>query len=439
MLATLDAADRARSATTCSPACPRRSRRSRRAGSTTGAGRSCSTRSRGCRLIIRRGPRPRCSHAIMPEIAALRSARARRSSSSAPARRPRRRSCSRRSRPRPMSRSTSRATISSKARPRLQQRFPASTVHSGRRRFRPAVRRFPAGSRDLPKLGFFPGSTIGNFVPRSATDLLRQFRELLGAGALLLIGMDRVKPVERLIAAYDDPEGVTAAFNLNLLERINRELDGDIPDRRLPPRSALERHPVADRDAPRRDARRRVHDRRPALPLRRGLVDPHREQPQIRARAAPALLLLAGGWTPIAEWTDAGRRFRRSSWPRPSPTASPPDCAVPARARLSARHAHRPRRHRRPTCCSIRQLDHHHPGDPQLAVRLQRPQHQLAAACAPSSIALDRITAPLYRPIRRMLPDFGGIDFSPLVVLILDPGAPEAARRRRRRSLIIGG
>ena len=41
--------------------------------------------------------------------------------------------------------------------------------------------------------------------------------------------MDRVKPVERLIAAYDDPEGVTAAFNLNLLERINRELDGDIP------------------------------------------------------------------------------------------------------------------------------------------------------------------------------------------------------------------
>ena len=58
----------------------------------------------------------------------------------------------------------------------------------------------------LPKLGFFPGSTIGNFVPRSATDLLRHFRDLLGTGARLLIGMDQVKPVERLIAAYDDPE-----------------------------------------------------------------------------------------------------------------------------------------------------------------------------------------------------------------------------------------
>ena len=57
--------------------------------------------------------------------------------------------------------------------------------------------------------------------------------------------------------------------------------------------------------------------------------------------------------------------------------------------------------------------------DPELAVRLQRPQHQLAAACATSSVALDRMTAPLYRPIRRMLPDFGGIDFSPLVILIL--------------------
>ena len=66
-------------------------------------------------------------------------------------------------------------------------------------------------------------------MPRSATDLLRHFRDILGTGAKLLIGMDRVKPVERLIAAYDDPEGVTAEFNLNLLHRINRELDGDIP------------------------------------------------------------------------------------------------------------------------------------------------------------------------------------------------------------------
>ena len=87
----------------------------------------------------------------------------------------------------------------------------------------------PESIGTCPKLGFFPGSTIGNFVPRSGTDLLRQFRALLGTGSFLLIGMDRVKPVERMIAAYDDPEGVTAEFNLNLLHRINTELQGDIP------------------------------------------------------------------------------------------------------------------------------------------------------------------------------------------------------------------
>ena len=110
----------------------------------------------------------------------------------------------------------------------LQQRFPKIEVI-------PVVADFarpfalPAGIDHLPKLGFFPGSTIGNFVPWSATDLLRQFRASLGPGSQLLIGMDRVKPTDRLIAAYDDPEGVTAEFTLNLLARINRELDGDVP------------------------------------------------------------------------------------------------------------------------------------------------------------------------------------------------------------------
>ena len=109
------------------------------------------------------------------------------------------------------------------------RRFPRPPGAAGDRRLRPAVRACRPTIADLPRLGFFPGSTIGNFVPRSATDLLRHFRELLGTGSRLLIGMDRVKPVERLIAAYDDPGGVTARFNLNLATRINRELDGTIP------------------------------------------------------------------------------------------------------------------------------------------------------------------------------------------------------------------
>src|SRR5687767_11270622 len=156
---------------------------------------------------------------------------------------------------------------------------------------------------DVPKLGFFPGSTIGNFVPRSATDLLRHFRELLGTGALLLIGMDRVKPIERLIAAYDDPGGVTARFNLNLLERINRELDGDIPidafrheARWNDILSRIEMHLVAVRDVEFTVSGK-------AFAFRAG-SSIHSENSHKYGRRGARLLLLAGGWTPIAEWSD---------------------------------------------------------------------------------------------------------------------------------------
>ena len=76
-------------------------------------------------------------------------------------------------------------------------------------------------------LGFFPGSSLGNFEPAAAQELLRQFRRLLGPGGTLLIGIDQPKEVGRLEAAYDDAAGVSAAFALNLLVRLNRELAGD--------------------------------------------------------------------------------------------------------------------------------------------------------------------------------------------------------------------
>ncbi|MFM7732525.1 MAG: L-histidine N(alpha)-methyltransferase [Cyanobium sp.] len=75
--------------------------------------------------------------------------------------------------------------------------------------------------------GFYPGSSIGNFEPEQAVTMLTQFRRLLGAGGRLLIGIDHPKPVERLEAAYDDAAGVSAAFALNLLARLNRDLAGD--------------------------------------------------------------------------------------------------------------------------------------------------------------------------------------------------------------------
>ena len=184
----------------------------------------------------------------------------------------------------------------------LQQRFPKVEVL-------PVVADFarpftlPGGIEHQPKLGFFPGSTIGNFVPRSATDLLRQFRTLLGPGSQLLIGMDRVKPVDRLIAAYDDPEGVTAQFTLNLLARINRELDGDIDvgafrhDARWNDiLSRIEIHLVADHDVDFSVAGRRFS-------VAKG-QSIHVENSHKYGQRGGRVLLLAGGWTPLVEWSD---------------------------------------------------------------------------------------------------------------------------------------
>jgi dimethylhistidine N-methyltransferase len=82
------------------------------------------------------------------------------------------------------------------------------------------------------RLGFYPGSSIGNFTPTEATQLLRQFAQLLGGDGLLLIGIDHPKSRERLEAAYDDAAGVSAAFAKNLLVRLNRDLHSDFdPDR----------------------------------------------------------------------------------------------------------------------------------------------------------------------------------------------------------------
>ena len=189
----------------------------------------------------------------------------------------------------------------------LQRRFPSIDVIPVVADFtRPVT--LPGGLDQLPKLGFFPGSTIGNFVPWSATGLLRQFRALLGSAAQLLIGMDRVKPVERLIAAYDDPEGVTAQFNLNLLVRINRELDGDIPvdafrheARWNDILSRIEMHLVATRGVNFSISGRHFH-------LDAG-ASIHTENSHKYGPRGGRVLLLAGGWTPLAEWSDPDGDF----------------------------------------------------------------------------------------------------------------------------------
>ena len=166
----------------------------------------------------------------------------------------------------------------------------------------------PREIEGLQRIGFFPGSTIGNFVPRSATDLLRHFRTIVGTGSRLLIGMDRVKSVERMIAAYNDPEGVTAEFNLNLLHRINRELGGTIPVdafvhdvRWNDMMGRIEMHLKAVRDVA-----FEVEGQNFALAAGQTI---HTENSHKYGERSARLMLLAGGWTPLAEWTDGEEDF----------------------------------------------------------------------------------------------------------------------------------
>jgi dimethylhistidine N-methyltransferase len=166
----------------------------------------------------------------------------------------------------------------------------------------------PAQVADTPKLGFFPGSTIGNMIPHSSTDLLRAMKESLGEGAMLLIGMDRIKDQATLEAAYDDAQGVTAAFNLNLIERINRELDGTIPldafrHRAIwnDPRARIEMHLEATRD---------VSFTIEGRPFEMAAGETiHTENSHKFGERDARILLRAGGWTPVGEWTDAEGRF----------------------------------------------------------------------------------------------------------------------------------
>lgn len=108
----------------------------------------------------------------------------------------------------------------------LRADFPNLAVHPVTADFM-ADFTLPTAINDMPKVGFFPGSTLGNFDPPDAKRFLESARKILGPGALMLIGVDLEKDEDVLHAAYNDAAGVTARFNLNVLERINRELGGN--------------------------------------------------------------------------------------------------------------------------------------------------------------------------------------------------------------------
>jgi L-histidine N-alpha-methyltransferase len=161
----------------------------------------------------------------------------------------------------------------------------------------------PAPVRNLRRVGYFAGSTIGNMIVPVAVEFLRTIARTLGQDAFLLIGIDRIKDSRRLIAAYDDAQGITAQFNLNLVHRINRELQGTLPVEDF-------RHVALWNDY---EARMEMHLEAvrnieftvagESFSIAQGETI-HTENSLKYGPREARTLLRAGGWTPIAEWTD---------------------------------------------------------------------------------------------------------------------------------------
>ena len=203
----------------------------------------------------------------------------------------------------------------------LSAKFPGLPVYPVEADFMRRVE-LPAEVADMPKLGFFPGGTLGNMVARTATDLLRTMRETLGEGSMLLVGMDLIKDTKVLEAAYDDEGRVTAEFNLNLARRINRELDGTIPIDKLEHAARwndrfarIEMHLVAQDDIAFEIAGEEF-----AMKAGESIHTENSHKFDIRSADKQ---LLAGEWTPMARWLDSKERFSvvlaEASVPRSAP------------------------------------------------------------------------------------------------------------------------
>jgi L-histidine N-alpha-methyltransferase len=171
------------------------------------------------------------------------------------------------------------------------------------------------GLFDLPRrvraralVGFFPGSTIGNFEPPAAAAFLRRAAAILGPNGALVVGVDLVKDSAVLDAAYDDAAGVTARFNLNLLARINRELNGDFDLDAFSHRAFFDREHarIEMHLVSRVDQKVRVAGH--AFAFRAGETI-HTENSYKYTRERFAALAADAGWTTRAVFTDAADYF----------------------------------------------------------------------------------------------------------------------------------
>lgn len=153
------------------------------------------------------------------------------------------------------------------------------------------------------RVGFFPGSTIGNFEPHEAAGFLRHAGKILGPGARLIVGVDLIKPAEVLNAAYNDAAGVTARFNLNLLKRINRELGGNFD------LGCFEHHAFYNRERHRVEMHLASLKRQKAkvagetIEFRAGETI-HTENSYKYSTEKLTALARGAGWRPLAGWSD---------------------------------------------------------------------------------------------------------------------------------------
>jgi dimethylhistidine N-methyltransferase len=166
----------------------------------------------------------------------------------------------------------------------------------------------PAAVKAMPKVGFFPGSTLGNFEPHEACGFLRSARTILGEGAQMIIGVDLEKDERVLYDAYNDAAGVTARFNLNVLVRINQELGGNFDLSAFTHRAIYnrERHRIEMHLISRMAQTVRILGR--SFAFRSGETI-HTESSYKYSLDRFTALARDSGWEPTASWTDAGGMF----------------------------------------------------------------------------------------------------------------------------------
>lgn len=189
----------------------------------------------------------------------------------------------------------------------LRKDFPDLAIH-------PVVADFttpfelPPDVKDMPKVGFFPGSTIGNFDPHEACAFLRSARAILGDGATLIVGVDLEKDERVLHDAYNDDAGVTARFNLNMLVRINRDLGGNFDLSGFRHRAIYnrERHRIEMHLISRKAQTGRLLGH--TFSFRTGETI-HTESSYKYSLERFTALARGSGWTPRASWTDPDRMF----------------------------------------------------------------------------------------------------------------------------------